>query len=472
MNKRIKVLVSAVLAAVMLVLCIPFTAAAADVTGTKITTLADLTTGEYVIVSTANKVVQKLDGSWVLVGDLTNGATVTTADANVWTITVKTEGGKTYAKLTDSNGTSIAPSGGNNNGIKSGSYDWLVTVKGENFVFAGTGSDTVYLACNKGSSYKVRGYKTTTCNNDATGYPTTFVLYKVGEGSGSGSEGGNVDTPTFVKPTTPEGIVNALYSLESGATLAEGPYTLEGVVKSIDTGYDTGYKNVTVTIIVGDMTDKPVKCFRMKGDDAATVAEGDTIKVTGELKNYNGTKEFDAGCTFVTVKKAEKPFEKPTEPKDIVDALYALGKDETLPGGNYTLTGKITSIDEAYSDQYKNITLTIVVGDMTDKPIICFRLKGDGADALKVGDNITVTGTLVDYGGKKEFNSGCTFVLATAGEGGSGNEGGNTGSGNEGTQGGGNQGGTTSPDTNDNVAAYIAVAVVALFGIAYVSKKH
>ncbi len=40
--------------------------------------------------------------------------------------------------------------------------------------------------------------------------------------------------------------------------------------------------------------------------------------------------------------------------------------------------------------------------------------------------------------------------------------------GDDDTQGGGT---TPSPDTNDSVVAYIAVAVVALFGIAYVSKK-
>lgn len=36
----------------------------------------------------------------------------------------------------------------------------------------------------------------------------------------------------------------------------------------------------------------------MVGEGAANLAEGQVITVTGTLKNYNGTVEFDAKCTF------------------------------------------------------------------------------------------------------------------------------------------------------------------------------
>ncbi|MBR6709494.1 MAG: hypothetical protein IKL84_07445, partial [Clostridia bacterium] len=139
------------------------------------------------------------------------------------------------------------------------------------------------------------------------------------------------------------------------------------------------------------------------------LAVGDTIVVTGTIKNYNGTIEFDAGCTLDKVIKGTAPApEAPADPAEIVAAAYALKDGETLPY-SATLTGKIVKVDTAWSDQYKNITVTIQVGDLADKPIMCFRLKGDGADKLAVGDTITVTGMIKNYGGTIEFDAGCTL---------------------------------------------------------------
>ena len=92
----------------------------------------------------------------------------------------------------------------------------------------------------------------------------------------------------------------------------------------------------------------------------------------------------------------------------VVDAVWALEKGATL--GTHTLTGKITSVDTPYSEQYKNITVTIVVGDKADKPIVCYRVKGEGVEGLAVGDTITLTGELLNYAdssekGKVEFNA-------------------------------------------------------------------
>ena len=82
---------------------------------------------------------------------------------------------------------------------------------------------------------------------------------------------------------------------------------------------------------------------------------------------------------------------------------------ESLPY-SAVLTGKITKIDTAYSPDYKNITVTITVEGREDKPILCYRLKGTGAENLKVGDTITVTGTLTNFNGTFEYTSGCTFT--------------------------------------------------------------
>ena len=207
-------------------------------------------------------------------------------------------------------------------------------------------------------------------------------------------------------------IVDIAYAIESGVT-TEDSYTLTGVISKIDTAWSEDYQNITVTIKVEGKEDKPIQCYRLKGEGAKDLAIGDTITVEGFLKNYNGTIEFDSGCALTKVVKSEGEAPvAPEDPKEIVDAAYALETDSQLP---YiaVLTGTITEIGTPYSEDYKNITVTITVEGKEDKPIICFRLKGDGADKLAVGDVITVTGSLMNYAGTVEFNSGCTFVMAT-----------------------------------------------------------
>jgi hypothetical protein len=96
-------------------------------------------------------------------------------------------------------------------------------------------------------------------------------------------------------------IVDAAFALSTGAGLANGPYTLTGVISAIPTAYDSGYKNVTVNITVYNTAGvaKTLQCYRLSGVGADAIKVGDEITVTGNIKNYNGTVEFDAGCTLV-----------------------------------------------------------------------------------------------------------------------------------------------------------------------------
>lgn len=99
------------------------------------------------------------------------------------------------------------------------------------------------------------------------------------------------------KPTDPVAILTAAYALAAGEKL---PYeaTLTGTITKIDTAYSTQYQNITVTITVAGAESMPIKCFRLKGTGAENLAVGDLITVTGIITNYNGTIEFDNGCTF------------------------------------------------------------------------------------------------------------------------------------------------------------------------------
>ncbi|MBE6934567.1 MAG: hypothetical protein E7462_05935, partial [Ruminococcaceae bacterium] len=95
-----------------------------------------------------------------------------------------------------------------------------------------------------------------------------------------------------------------------------------------------------------------------------------------------------------------------------IDDAYALAVNESLPFA-ITLTGKITEIDTAWSDQYSNISVVIAVDGKEAKPILCFRLKSNGttdAKNLKVGDIITATGTLTRFSDTVvEFKADCVL---------------------------------------------------------------
>ena len=126
-----------------------------------------------------------------------------------------------------------------------------------------------------------------------------------------------------------------------------------------------------------------------------------------------GVSQFPAGLYIVDGFMDLQPeFETNTidfatmTPAEIVDYAYALKDGESAPA-EATLTGVISAVNSAWSDTYGNITVTINVDGIEGKPIECFRMKGDYANVLVVGDKITVTGILKNFGGKIEFDAGC-----------------------------------------------------------------
>ena len=112
-------ILSVLLALVMMLSLLPASVFASDtVTAKKISSADQLTSGQYVLVNEAGYAPTVLDGGWVTPTAVTaSGNTVEVAPSLLWTITV-TDGGVT---LTDSKGQTIAPQGGDANGIKSGS---------------------------------------------------------------------------------------------------------------------------------------------------------------------------------------------------------------------------------------------------------------------------------------------------------------------------------------------------------------
>ena len=97
-------------------------------------------------------------------------------------------------------------------------------------------------------------------------------------------------------------VKNALsgYKLQDGEA-QETSKTITGTVVSVDSAWSDEYQNITVTIEVAGLENYTIQCYRLAGEGAETLAEGSVITVTGTLKNYKGTIEFDAGCQLVSV---------------------------------------------------------------------------------------------------------------------------------------------------------------------------
>ena len=191
-------------------------------------------------------------------------------------------------------------------------------------------------------------------------------------------------------------LLKAAFALGEGASM-DYPAVLTGVVAEIPSAWSEEYGNITVNL---DIDGQIVQCYRLKGEGAKEIAVGDTITTAGIIKNYKGTIEFDQGCVMV-------PNELYHSVKNALSG-YKL-QDGEAQEVTKTITGVISTIDTAWSDEYKNITVTILVAGLENYPIMCYRLAGEGAESLAVGDTITVTGILKNYKGTIEFDAGCTL---------------------------------------------------------------
>lgn len=265
MRKR---LLAIFLVALMLVSMLPVTAAAADEgVYKKISSMDELTTGKYVMILDTGYAPASLDGKWVTAvqPSVTDGS-VTDPTTGVWTLTVS----GSSVKLTDANGVSIAPNGGDSNGIKSGDYNWEVRIEGGKFSFYGTGTDTVTFASNKGSENKFRAYKNTTIN---AGYPHDFNLYKLEE--------------EVYDPITDDMIGEGVITIDQ-AQKGDAEVTIIGQVVYHYGSIYNGNESID-SIILEDVINDEIVGFQVydyKNYESYVV--GDVVAVTGIVDEYGG----------------------------------------------------------------------------------------------------------------------------------------------------------------------------------------
>ena len=172
---------------------------------------------------------------------------------------------------------------------------------------------------------------------------------------------------------------------------------LVGVVTEIKTAWSDQYNNISVTL--KDATGE-LYLYRL----GTNVQVGDVITVTGTMGSYKGSKQLAQGSTAEIMK--------------ISTSAEATAAED---GTEVVLKGKVTEINTAWSEQYKNITVTITDAAGT---FYLYRLGTNVA----VGDEVIVIGKVGSYKGSKQLAQGGTAIILAAAEGGEegGEEGGNT----------------------------------------------
>ena len=188
--------------------------------------------------------------------------------------------------------------------------------------------------------------------------------------------------------------VDVCEAIEEGLALNSGEYTddifeVSGVVSAVTNTNDT-YHSQSFDLECTTQTAKftAYNCT-VTGD---YVVIGDSVVVLGKLTNFNGTIEIASGKAWVT-KKGEVVIN--TIEVNVAEALAAAQalENNEVSKDIYVISGYVSEIKDAYSEQYKNISF-YMCDDMANpaKDFVVFRAKGGAT--LQAGDKVVVTGNL------------------------------------------------------------------------------
>ncbi|MBE6583240.1 MAG: hypothetical protein E7648_08285 [Ruminococcaceae bacterium] len=515
MNKRIKVLVSAVLATVMLVLCIPFTAAAADPTSATFdftslegkgsdlsgsATLATLINGcestgsNYITAATATKVYNGngTGGKWATTAGFlkfgtgsVNGVLTLTLSKNVNKVEIVcyawNDGASDTIKV--NSGTAVTAPNSGTWGTKTFEIDATneitITTGKRGFVQ----SITVYFDNSGAAPSCTHTYddcEDTTCNKCSEPRTAPGHAY-TNEYDASCNNDGCTNTRTVTLPAA-NSTLDLVTASKIGAAQDHNTYTankyyVTGTVKTV--GSDK-YGNITIededgnTFYLYTVKDNDGNLYEDVTENKPVVGAEATFY--GPLGRYNSTTQMNPAVIYVKVTNCEHEYtneldatcDKCGEPRTVTlpaaDSTLdfaTITKLGLAQGHNNYTSAKyyfVGTIKEVSNPQFGNMTVEDEDGNVFTV-YGSYNATGDKSysemtDPFVAGDKVKVYGIVGQYNGTAQIKNGWLSAY-TAGSG---------------TQGGGNQG-AGSPNTGDNVAAYIAVAVVALFGIAYVSKK-
>ncbi len=162
------------------------------------------------------------------------------------------------------------------------------------------------------------------------------------------------------------------------------------------------------------------KVIGVVGEDTTWYPDGENnnyvINEAGEYVVYfrpdgQGGEGWHYG--FIYAAKKEAPAD-PTNCAEAAAAALSVSANNELynNGAVYTITGYVTSIKTAYSDQFHNISFWMADAVDGGEVLQAYRAAcASEADAPVVGDKVAVTGTLTKYNTTPEFSAACTFEI-------------------------------------------------------------
>lgn len=434
MKKRTTRCLALLLAVVMVLSVMPVAMAEGTAqTYTKVTSAAELTTGKYVLVTDTDYAPDYFDNGWVLATQpsVVDGK-IENPTAGVWTLTVDTDG----VVMTDAKGTSIAPKGGNKNGIQSGSYKWAASFADGKFTFAGTGDDTVTLASNKGNGNKFRAYKNSTVNG---GYPHEFTLYKLDAAKEKVAPptatpaAGAVEKGTKVTFSCTTADATILYKTTGEYIEYTEPvevteavtFTVKATKEGMD---DSDTATFTYTVKAEEPTTVPISTALAGEKDASFTVKGVVTLVDGQnyyLQDATGgiclrlaekTSDINLGDTIIgSGKRAD------------FNSLPQLGSGTFQKSSGLTLNAKSTTIGalttadvctyvtisgvevtEVYDKDGQFTQPNITIKDAAGKTIQLYKAvinKVDGEWEYKVGDTLDITAAVSIFKGTLQLRN-------------------------------------------------------------------
>ncbi len=212
-----------------------------------------------------------------------------------------------------------------------------------------------------------------------------------GGGTGGGESGGESGGGTGgeVTPPTVLTVAEAL-AAEDGTII-----TVTGDVKLIDSQYP--WNGSSMSCYIGDDAGNEIYLYRL----GTEVKIGDNVTVTGTRYTYNSLDEIK-DITSVVINSegsgggdgGESGGGEVTAPSITVAEALA-----TADGTIITVTGDVKLIDSQYP--WNGSSMSCYIGDDASNQIYLYKLGSE----VKVGDNITVTGTRYTYNGLDEIKS-------------------------------------------------------------------
>lgn len=258
--------------------------------------------------------------------------------------------------------------------------------------------------------------------------------------------GSTPTTPVEVNPAG-DGTLASPYNIARALDLIDkGTYTSDNVyVKGIVSGtpsIDTSYGNATYYLVDATGNTDRLEVYRgyyydgNKFTATDQIKEGDVIVVYGTLTNYNGTKEITSKSSIVSINgqtsgggntptldepKGDGSQANPYNAAAANKAAAALSADGKLE--NIYVSGIVSKIGEI-STQFGNATYYLSEdGTTSGEQFEVFRgLFTNGAkftseDQLKVGQKVTVLGTLVNFKGNTPEMAQSSKIVSIEGSG-------------------------------------------------------